>query len=299
MHNNPKISIGLPVYNGENFLRRRLDSLLSQTYSNFEIIISDNASTDATQKICQEYSSKDPRIKYIRQKVNMGASWNWDFVLEQANCDFFVWAMVDDVMLPDFLEKNMKILSTNKNLVASAGKIKPFGKITKELESNPNDSFFANIWKKIRLRFRDNEFDSLYGNYEKKVRLYLKKDKLGTFTFAIFRTNELRRSSVKESFVGADKTTLLNVLKFGDVHVIDEIMIQKYDDGLSIGIINYARKFNKGKSGIIFPLYPFTTWCFKNLGVKVFFQNLDHFMYINIMSWVNIFLDILRKLKHK
>jgi len=69
----PKVTIGLPVYNGEKFIRKNLDSLLSQSYPYFELIISDNASTDSTSSICKEYEKKDKRIRYIRQKKNMGA----------------------------------------------------------------------------------------------------------------------------------------------------------------------------------------------------------------------------------
>ncbi len=74
------ISIGLPVYNGEKFLNRKLDTLLSQTYSDFEIIISDNGSTDLTSKICNDYLKKDKRIKYFRQKENLGVIANYNFV---------------------------------------------------------------------------------------------------------------------------------------------------------------------------------------------------------------------------
>ena len=80
----PKVSIGMPVYNGEQFLHKRIDSLLAQTFQNCELIISDNASTDSTPSICNEYSKKDKRIRYFRQERNMGVIWNFNFVLDQA-----------------------------------------------------------------------------------------------------------------------------------------------------------------------------------------------------------------------
>ena len=88
----PKLSIGMPIYNAEKFLRNRLDSLLSQTFSDFELIISDNASTDSTQHICKEYLSRDNRIQYIRQEKNIGLSSNFYFVLHKANSEYFFWA---------------------------------------------------------------------------------------------------------------------------------------------------------------------------------------------------------------
>ena len=72
----PILSIGLPVYNGAQFLEKALDSLLCQTFRDFELIISDNASTDATEKICKSYAERDSRIHYSRNAENMGAGWN-------------------------------------------------------------------------------------------------------------------------------------------------------------------------------------------------------------------------------
>jgi glycosyltransferase involved in cell wall biosynthesis len=90
------VSIGLPVYNGETYIREALDSLLTQTLDNFELIISDNASTDDTQAICAEYARRDPRIRYVRQNENQGVLANYQFVLNQARGQFFMWAAADD-----------------------------------------------------------------------------------------------------------------------------------------------------------------------------------------------------------
>ena len=101
--NAPKISIGMPVYNGEKYIREALDSLLAQTFTDFELIISDNASTDNTEKICREYMSIDNRISYFRQKKNLGALVNFKFVLEHAKSNLFMWAAYDDLWAPNFL----------------------------------------------------------------------------------------------------------------------------------------------------------------------------------------------------
>jgi glycosyltransferase involved in cell wall biosynthesis len=94
--NFPKVSIGLPVYNGELFLKTAIDSLLNQSYSNFELIISDNNSTDSTQRICQEYAKNDDRIRYIKQEKNIGPYPNFYFVLSQSKGKYFMWAAADD-----------------------------------------------------------------------------------------------------------------------------------------------------------------------------------------------------------
>ncbi len=92
----PLVSIGVPVFNGENGLARALDSLLGQDYVNFEIIISDNASTDATAEICGKYVLKDPRVNYSRSEKNCGAIWNFNRVFELSSGKYFMWAAHDD-----------------------------------------------------------------------------------------------------------------------------------------------------------------------------------------------------------
>lgn len=99
------ISIGMPVYNGGEALRRALDCLLSQTHANFELIISDNASTDLlTQSITEEYARRDSRIRLTRQSVNQGPFENFLWVLEQAQGEYFLWAAHDDCWSSNYLE---------------------------------------------------------------------------------------------------------------------------------------------------------------------------------------------------
>ena len=80
----PRVSVGLPVYNAEKYLRYSIDSILSQSFSDFELVISDNASDDSTESICREYAAGDPRIRYIREETNRGAIWNFNRVFQQA-----------------------------------------------------------------------------------------------------------------------------------------------------------------------------------------------------------------------
>ncbi|MFA6435937.1 MAG: glycosyltransferase family 2 protein, partial [Candidatus Gracilibacteria bacterium] len=101
----PLVSIGVPTYNRSRFLREAIDSVLNQTYTNFELIISDNASTDDTERLCKEYSNKDKRIKYFRQKENIGIDANFYFVLNEAHGEYFAWLPDDDLYSPQFIEK--------------------------------------------------------------------------------------------------------------------------------------------------------------------------------------------------
>jgi glycosyltransferase involved in cell wall biosynthesis len=105
------------VYNGERFLLRSLDSLLRQTFRDFELIISDNASTDRTEEICREYAARDGRIRYHRNPKNMGAGWNIRRVCELATGRYFKWAAADDLLEPDFLRQCVTALESDSTYV--------------------------------------------------------------------------------------------------------------------------------------------------------------------------------------
>jgi glycosyltransferase involved in cell wall biosynthesis len=113
----PKVSIGMPVYNGAPYLHKALDSLLAQTFRDFELIISDNASTDRTPEICREYAAQDARIRYIRQTENQGMIWNFNFVLEQSRAKYFMWAAADDRWERNYINNLYWRLKENKNTV--------------------------------------------------------------------------------------------------------------------------------------------------------------------------------------
>jgi glycosyltransferase involved in cell wall biosynthesis len=117
LHGLPRVSIGLPVFNGENFLVEALESLLTQTFTDFELIISDNASTDRTQEICRTYASRDARIRYIRQPVNLGGAPNQNFLVTQARAPLFKWAAHDDLYGPELLQRCVEILDREPHVV--------------------------------------------------------------------------------------------------------------------------------------------------------------------------------------
>ena len=99
----PHVSIGLPVYNGERYLSETIESILKQSYRNFELIISDNGSTDQTQRICKTYAAKDRRIRCVRHEINRGANWNFRYVFGLARGIYFRWSSADDLFSPDSL----------------------------------------------------------------------------------------------------------------------------------------------------------------------------------------------------
>jgi len=118
----PLVSIGLPVYNGARYLACALDCLLGQTLADFELIISDNASTDRTAEICLDYAARDARIRYIRQESNIGVTRNWNFVALQARGQYFKWASANDFCDPRMLEKCVGVMRTDPSIVLCQGR---------------------------------------------------------------------------------------------------------------------------------------------------------------------------------
>lgn len=113
----PRVSIGLPVYNGERYLESAIQSILAQTYVDFELIISDNASTDGTEEICRAAASRDSRICFYRCEENQGLAWNWNRVFALASGEYFRWSAHDDLMHPRFLAAAVEVLDEDPSVI--------------------------------------------------------------------------------------------------------------------------------------------------------------------------------------
>ena len=113
----PLVSIGLLVYNGGDHLAQTIESLLAQDYANFELVISDNASTDRTPDICREYAKKDTRVRYHRNSTNIGAIKNFNQVFKLTSGEYFMWAGDHDLRAPTFISRCMEIMATDQSVV--------------------------------------------------------------------------------------------------------------------------------------------------------------------------------------
>jgi glycosyltransferase involved in cell wall biosynthesis len=117
VHRPVRLTLGLPVYNGERFLAQAVDALLGQTFTDFELIISDNASTDGTEQIARGYQAADERVRYLRHPVNRGSAFNHNIVVAQARGEFFKWASDDDLYAPDLLQRCVEALDARPDVV--------------------------------------------------------------------------------------------------------------------------------------------------------------------------------------
>ncbi|MDJ0768697.1 MAG: glycosyltransferase family 2 protein [Ilumatobacter sp.] len=133
----PRVSIGVPVYNGDNYLASALDSFLNQTYDDFEVVVSDNGSTDGTEEIAREFAARDPRVKYYRSDVNQGATWNFNRVVELARGEYFRWAAHDDTIEPDYLRRCVDVLDERPDVVLCSSRVRVIdgdGAVTEEFD---------------------------------------------------------------------------------------------------------------------------------------------------------------------
>ncbi len=140
--NSTTLLIGMPVYNGENFLKYSIESLIKQSFTDWELLISDNASSDRTAEICLEYAKKDKRIKYIKQRENIGAARNFTYLLEQAQSNYFMWAACDDIWEELYLEKTILHLNSSTEIDFVFCNLELIDKDGQYLKSYPN---FANF----------------------------------------------------------------------------------------------------------------------------------------------------------
>lgn len=241
MNNKPLITLGLPVYNGEKFLQATLDSILAQTFENFELIISDNGSTDRTQKICEQYLVKDQRIRYYRNDKNLGAAKNYNRLLELALGEYFKWAAHDDICAPNFLLRCVEILDKDSSVVLCLPKtmlIDEHGKFLYNCKHKLNTN-------SIKLQER---FDSLLLSHHACYQI-----------FGVMRTSTLRMTPGLGSYVGSDLGLLAELSLHGRFYEVPELLfLRRKHQETSVAAFGAMRNrlawFDPTKSGqISFP----------------------------------------------
>ena len=201
----PGVSIGMPVFNGEPYIVEALNSLLAQTYTDFELIISDNASTDRTEEICRRYAREDKRIRYYRNKKNLGAAKNYNRVFELSNSKYFKWAAHDDVLAPEYLQRCIEILDHDPAVVLCHPKtivIDEYGK-----KVNDYDDYLDFRSPNPHERFRDY----LFRNFGKCNAI-----------FGVIRTNELRKTPLIGSYSPSDEVLMAELALYGKIYQIPD-----------------------------------------------------------------------------
>ena len=207
MYSTPLVTVGLFVYNGERFIEEVLRSILNQTFTDFELIISDNASTDRTGEIADAYAKRDERIRYHRCEKNIGAGWNARRVYELATGKYFKWAAVDDLLEPDHLRCCVEILESDPGCVLAH---------TRTMEVDENRNFIKNYVTPMKTDCDDpvaRFLEMLHTGGDKCYQIY-----------GVMRMSALRRLPPQGIYVNADGVLLARMSLLGRFYEVPEYL---------------------------------------------------------------------------
>jgi glycosyltransferase involved in cell wall biosynthesis len=194
----------MPVYNGERFLAEALESLLGQTFGDFELIISNNASTDGTEEICRAFEARDSRIFYCRSDRNLGGGWNHNRVLELAQAEYFKWASHDDLCAPTFLEACVGALDLDRTAVLSHPR-------TQFIDESGSYVGTYNLELDTESSVVSRRFQDLVMSYHQCYQIY-----------GVIRRDILQKTGPMGNFVNGDGVLLAHIALFGTYHKIPE-----------------------------------------------------------------------------
>jgi hypothetical protein len=210
----PKVSFGVPVYNGAGLLPRALNSLLAQTFTDFEIVVSDNASTDGSGDIAESYARRDPRIRVVRQSANLGAARNFNDVFRQARGQYFKWMAHDDVLAQDYLEVCSGMLDRNPGAVLACTATALVNDDGSTLPFDAGLGAYVDRYGKPWYWPTQPEPND-DGDVVRRFRSLVQRNAWCLEVFGLIRSDALRRSSLIGAYYGSDKILLAELATIG------------------------------------------------------------------------------------
>jgi glycosyltransferase involved in cell wall biosynthesis len=205
----PEVSIGVPVYNGARFLRKSIDSLLGQTFGDFELILSDNASSDETQEICDAYVRADRRVRCFRQPRNLGATRNWNFVVQMATGKYFKWASANDYCEPHMLAECTAVLRQNADVVVCYGR-------TELIDDDGN-----------ALGLYEHDPEIMDGRPSHRFRRLLTELSLNNAQSGLIRISALRRTRLERFYPGGDQILMAELAMLGGYRLLPMVLLHR------------------------------------------------------------------------
>jgi len=226
VHPSPKLSIGLPVYNGERFLAQALDSLLAQTFRNFEIVICDNASTDRTPEICRAYAQRDNRIRYFRNHRNLGSVANFNLVFELSKAPLFKFAAHDDLHREDYLDNCVKLLDEHPDVVLAHCNTAFIDENGDVFPRHPKTRCY--IDPKTGVQVKSDGLD-IGDHVAADARFWqvLSQARWGTHIFGVIRRKDLQETRLHLDFYSSDRVLLAELALLGRFRCLPEHLFLK------------------------------------------------------------------------
>jgi hypothetical protein len=207
----PRVSIGLPVYNGERYLAEAIESALGQTFGDLELVISDNASTDGTREICERYAERDRRVRYCREAENRGAGYNFQRVADLARGEYFKWLAADDCCHPQLLERSVEALDAAPDAAAVYPKAWFIDAAGRRLFTS-DDVFTLAPWPEDRADRVRRLLEGLYHDGSMAMVTML----------GVIRTDTLRQCRPFGNYRGADCTVVTELALRGELRELPE-----------------------------------------------------------------------------
>lgn len=237
-HRKPRVSIGVPVHNGEHFIREALESLLAQTYTDFELIIADNASNDRTEEVCREYVAKDQRVRYYRSAKNIGLGGNFNRAFELATGEYFKWASADDVCHADLLARCIDVLDRESNVVLAHSK-------TGYIDTNGTP-----------VKINDPGWDLRSELPAERLRYVIRAGHLVNPHYGLIRADALAHTRLMPSYPGGDYRLLAELsLKGKFVEIPEYLFFRRVHPGASsqnTAKVMWTMDYHSGGTGHVF-----------------------------------------------
>lgn len=238
----PPVSIGLPVYNGERYLREAFESLLCQSFEDFELLVCDNASNDGTEAICREFARRDSRVIYHRGEVNQGASSNYNLAVELARGRYFRWHADDDLVDTEALARNFEVLETHPEIILSYPRtqiIDEHSRVVRDYDDNldvpspmPSERF-------SRVLLLTTECNAVFG---------------------LMRTDILRQTARIGKYIGSDVVLLGELSLYGQFRQVGDCVFYRRDHpGASSSDRSLRRQMEFYCPGVTHP-FLLTSW---------------------------------------
>jgi glycosyltransferase involved in cell wall biosynthesis len=209
----PKVSVGLPVYNGERYLAESIESILAQSHGDLELVIGDNGSTDATEETCRRYARLDRRVRYHRHPQNLGASYNFNAVFHLSSGEYFRWQACDDVSLPDFIRCCLEVMEREGVALAYPrwALIDAEGRLLPNEDREPT-------WRggPPHRRLEDLLFDRPRSLLHRCIPIY-----------GLMRRRQLAQTGLLRPFVSSDEVLIVEMALKGDLAQVPEVLFYR------------------------------------------------------------------------
>jgi glycosyltransferase involved in cell wall biosynthesis len=203
-HRTPRVSIGIPLFNREKYIGAAIDAHRNQSFADFELIITDNASTDRGPEICRAYAASDPRIKYFPNPTNLGAAGNYRRSYELATGEYFRWNPSDDFISPNFLERAIQVLDTDPSVFVAYGRTKLVdadGNVTGDFEE--------------RLHLMQDSVVERWIALSQNLRL-------GNLPYGLIRRSLLRKTGLLRNYIAGDFPLIAEMSLYGKFYELPD-----------------------------------------------------------------------------